>query len=234
MAIRLYIRWSQRDSLDRPGAQPREHDLARHLEQIKRNPRVESVPDVETLRHNVEREGDQGLVVRFGRHRVRQRSCQQFVADAASLLTGSHKQFREKPQAVAEPTEGEAKHLAPLLSDPKAAGIVAQGKRLEMWRPRRCHRPKTVPLRQVVDAASNQFLGARQFLLARGPVVDNHRTTPGRKTGTINPVAAPSCRPDRRGHRQGRKRGTYLQRTILRKPGRRYPARRCRRRRPAG
>ena len=85
------------------------------------------MPDVETLRHGVEGKCDQGLVCGFVLLRMCQSPREQFVADAAALLAGSHEQFSKKPEVAADPTEGEAENGSVIFRDPQAIRIVAEG-----------------------------------------------------------------------------------------------------------
>ncbi len=67
-----------------PG-QTRHHGLARRAEHVDRQTREEPVPDIEALRHAIEREGDERLVRGARRVGMRQRALEQFAADALSL-----------------------------------------------------------------------------------------------------------------------------------------------------
>jgi hypothetical protein len=44
-----------------------------------------------------------------------QRAFQKFTPNAAALITGRHEQFRKKPQAATDPTEGKAKDFTCIL-----------------------------------------------------------------------------------------------------------------------
>jgi hypothetical protein len=70
------------------------------------------------LANRIEGKGDQRLVGGAGFLRMLQCSLQQFTADATPLISGGHEQFGKKPQVAADPTEGEAKHLTGIFSDP--------------------------------------------------------------------------------------------------------------------
>ena len=66
------------------------------------------MPDVQSLRHDVEREGDEAFVGGACLPGVLNGSRQQLVADAAAWLAGCDEQFRQKPQVATDPTQGKA------------------------------------------------------------------------------------------------------------------------------
>src|ERR1700730_7085384 len=118
------------------------------------------MPNIQSLRYRVEGEGDQSL---FGSTRflcMLQRSLQQFVADAAALMTRRYEQLREKPQIAADPTPGEAHDFIGVFGHPQPTGIILQRKRLKIGRTRDSHWSKAVTFRQVVDAGNHKLVGA--------------------------------------------------------------------------
>jgi hypothetical protein len=55
-------------------------------------------------------------------------SRQQLVTDAAALMTGRDKQFRQKPQVTTHPAQGEADDIPIVFGHPQAVWVVLQGK----------------------------------------------------------------------------------------------------------
>jgi hypothetical protein len=104
-----------------PSFQPIHQELTRDLEIVNWK-RKHSVPNVESLRYRVEREGDQGPLGCSAFLCMLQRSFQKFTPDAAALMTGRHKQLCKKPQVATGPTEGKAKDFTCISATHKPSG----------------------------------------------------------------------------------------------------------------
>src|SRR5262249_14253914 len=76
--------------------------------EIEWQPWQQPVPNIQSLRNDVEREGDKALDGSACCPGVFKRSRQQLTTDAAPLLAGGDEQFRQKPQIITYPTVGEA------------------------------------------------------------------------------------------------------------------------------
>src|SRR5262249_39633079 len=103
------------------------HPIGCRLEEVDRKPRVEAVPDIQTLGDRVEGKGDQRPVERACLAGVPEGSVQQRIADSASLMVGRDEQLREKPEVAASPAEREACDLAVDLRHPQTVRIIPKG-----------------------------------------------------------------------------------------------------------
>src|SRR5882757_346027 len=140
--------------------------LTRHTEIVDRKPGEQSVPDIESLRHGIEAEGDQSLVGSPRSLRMLEGPSQQFIANAASLTTGRNEELRKKPQVAAGPTPGEADDVTGVFRHPQAAGVILQGEQLKLGRPRDGDCSKAVTFGEVIDAGDDKLVGLRQILRA--------------------------------------------------------------------
>jgi hypothetical protein len=114
---------------------------------------------------------------------MRQCPFQQFIADAATLLTGGDEQLSEKPQIATDPTKAEAEDLTRIFCYPQAIGIVLQGKHLKVWRTRARHRPKAVTFGEFIDAAHDQLVRSFQIFGAGKSVSEWHRGSSAMREG---------------------------------------------------
>src|ERR1700683_559718 len=91
-------------------------------EQIDWQPRKHPVANIQSLRHDVEREGDEAFVGGTDLPSVLEGSRQQLVTNAAALLTGCDEQFCQKPQVDTYPTHCETDDLPVGLGHHKPSG----------------------------------------------------------------------------------------------------------------
>src|ERR1700716_3328525 len=104
---------------------------------------------------------------------------QLLIANADSLLPGQNEELRKKPQVAAGPTPGEADDVSGVFRHPQAAGVILQGKRLKIGRPRDGDGSKAVTFGEVIDAGNEKLVGSRQILRAGGGAVHHrHWATP--------------------------------------------------------
>ena len=89
-------------------------------------------------------------------------------------MAGRDEQLCQKPQIATDPTQRTTHDLPLGLDYPHAIGIIVKAEQLEIGRPHGCHRPETVSLRQVVDAAHDKLLRSVQFVSTRRTKIDGH------------------------------------------------------------
>src|SRR5215475_13428675 len=127
------------------------HQICSRLEEVDRKPWVEAMPDVQPLRDRIEGKGDQSPVERARLARVLEGSLQQRIADSSSLMLGSNKQLRQKPEAAANPAEREACNFSTDLRHPQAVRIILERERLKFRWSQARHRSEAVTDGEIVD-----------------------------------------------------------------------------------
>src|SRR5262249_23724372 len=152
---------------------------ARATDKVNGKPWKQAVPDIQSLRHSIERKGDESPMPCLGALSVLQCALHELIADAATLVARGDKQLREKPQIAAGPTKADSAKLIRFFRDPQAARIILQREQLKVGRARRRHRPEAMTLGEIVDATDNQLVGALQIIGAGRSVDKRHAYSSG-------------------------------------------------------